>query len=59
MRPAGLNDKANCVVVFWDNSGGFLVLDAIGKQNTASSGTYAIKKLISEQMFDIIEALQH
>lgn len=59
MRPAGLNDKANCVVVFWDNSGGFLVLDAIGKQNTASSGTYSIKKLTTELMFDIIKVSLH
>lgn len=59
MRPAGLNDKANCVVGFWDNSGGFLVLDAIGKQNTASSGTYSINKLTTELMFDIIKVSLH
>ena len=30
MRPAGLDDKANCVIGFWVYSGGFLVPGAVG-----------------------------
>jgi hypothetical protein len=31
MRPAGLDDKANCVIGFWVYSGGFLVSGAVGE----------------------------
>jgi hypothetical protein len=48
MRPAGLDDKANCVIGFWVYSGGFLVSGAVGenyislRQNFFRSGEKSI-----------------